>query len=180
MPTPGPGEHLLGGRADVDLEAAGRAEVVVAPPGVEVQGRADLPWPGEQHRPLLAAAARTDGVEAMDGLGGADEDGGAVALLVGDQVEELVQAVAGVDVGVAGGPEHGGVAGGGAGAGVAGAVVGPGVRLRLGDVQHHVVPHQVASQQVAGDDQRGAREEGARESAHSLSEPGRSFSRRSR
>ncbi len=56
---------------------------------------------------FFCVSAFEDGGEAVEGLDGADEDGAWVVAWAGDDVEEVVDAVAEVDVGVAAGEVHG-------------------------------------------------------------------------
>ena len=135
----GSGADEIGFEAVVkDLQrggAAGDVEAVVGGAG-DVEGLTEASGAGgEQARRgagrQLAQAGH--GVEACDGLKGADEDAAGVSIGLAGDVQAVVHPVDEVDVGEAGGAEEDGVAGGLAVIGVGGGVVEAEVGFDLDD-----------------------------------------------
>lgn len=88
--------------------------------------------------------------DTFEGFGGADEDGGADAVVLGSDVEHPMHSVGEIDVGEAGRAEHDLVARGGAAEGVAAGVVESTIGLDLDDSGSFFSHDQVGSEQGDG------------------------------
>lgn len=142
-----------------DLESPGLVERVMTPGGVQPQGGPHLARPRQEHRPRLPATTRLDGLKSADGLARPDQDRGALALSVGHQVEQVMNAVTEVDVCAPWRTPHGRIAIRATHAAVVGAVLRPSVGLDFSDAKGDLLAPQVATEEISGHLKRITRKE---------------------
>jgi hypothetical protein len=148
-PDPGAGDDLRwlpGWRAEQEGFAA-QVSLVVGE--VDSKRLGQLAGAGAEVDVWLASAAGAHLLDSLGRLQGPDQDGGGLSLRFGDRVEEAVNSVGEVDVGVPGGAKEDAGPLGQADVGVAGRVVGL-VALGLDDRAAAPLVEERAADQLAG------------------------------
>ncbi len=148
---------LGNGTAAPHLEAALAKEWATTEFRIDPKRLRDLPWTGEHHWTLLAAASSLDELVPFHRLTGANEHRSALPLAVRHEIQHLMKTVAEVDVRMPGRAPHRRVASGNAGTAVICAVIRESIGLDLGDTQADRTVPDLLSKKVTCNFQRVAR-----------------------